>query len=60
MLRNPPIGTLPVNWERTACQLYDHVYALPIARRIRVISEIRGFVIFIINRGFRMNRGFRG
>ena len=49
----PLIATLPVNHEGTARQLYDYIYVLPIARRIRVICEIRGFVIFIMNRGFR-------
>ncbi len=44
----------------TAHSLYDYIYAPSIARRIRVIGEIRGFVSFMMNRGFRTNRGFRG
>ncbi len=55
--RTPPIGTLSVNQEGTAHELYDYIYALPIVRRIRVIGEIRGFVIFMIHRGFRGLRG---
>ena len=44
--RTPPIGTLPANWEGTAHQLCNYFSARPIARRIRVIGEIRGFIIF--------------
>ena len=35
-----------MNQQGTAHELYDYFYALPIARRIRVIGEIRGFIIF--------------
>ena len=44
--RKPPIEALPVNQQGSAHELYDYFYAMPIARRIRVIGEIRGFIIF--------------